>query len=332
MPRRPDNARVEILIPLTSTLLRPGTGVYNHSRDLHTGMTWAECRQLPMTNTDWWWLLQRRAIRFMYCPTAASCNARSKFGNHVSHALAHRSVRCALSLTNRSRLEFTFGIEIECVLPRTMSHRLLAQTLAEAGIAAHVEGYNHHTSHDWKITTDGSIRCHGGRYTYGTELVSPILRGIDGMNQAIKVCKLLVENRVKVNKSCGLHVHVGARNRPVEWFRSVLKIYSEHETSIDSMLAPSRRGSSNGYCNTIRLNQMVNDATTLDELRAAYNHNTNHNYYPLSQGESGSVLASWHNRVPATPGHDQARQGGALGPFRSGNLRACKTNLRALGD
>ena len=95
-----------------------------------------------------------------------------------------------------------FGIEIEAY---NCSMSRLADELREAGIRVTVEGYNHTTRDHWKLVTDSSLH---GNDTF--ELVSPILAGEAGLKELEKVCWVLDLCNVKVNDSCGLHVHLDA--------------------------------------------------------------------------------------------------------------------------
>lgn len=74
-----------------------------------------------------------------------------------------------------------FGIELELVgITREQAGRALSQV----GIEVHDEGYNHTTRSYWKMVSDSSVRG-------GFELVSPVLRGEDGIHEARKVATAL---------------------------------------------------------------------------------------------------------------------------------------------
>jgi len=175
---------------------------------------------------------------------------------------------------------YTFGVELECFLPEGTSRMRMASILTSAGIPAFDESYNHNRRDHWKLTTDGSL----GDYRRGTEIVSPILRGRDGLAQLRKVCKTLDENGVTVRRSCGMHVHVGANNQPVPFFRRLLKFYSHYVPAIDSVTSRSRRGNGNTYCRSTRqalqfdnryapgAGERFENATTLQALSTEYSH------------------------------------------------------------
>lgn len=142
---------------------------------------------------------------------------------------------------NRNR---TFGIEIEGLSP--VSRNDLARSLETFGIECVHEGYNHRRRSHWKIVTDGSI-CEN-RGTCGFELVSPPLRGAEGLEEIRKVCKALRQIGCTVNRSCGLHVHHDASDYNVESFKNLYAIYIRFEAAIDELVSASRRGQRNGYC------------------------------------------------------------------------------------
>lgn len=94
--------------------------------------------------------------------------------------------------------EMTFGIEIECFVPRD-------------AVAA---GSYHHgvqvpeLPEGWNAQTDGSLHTRKRGYK-GVEIVSPKLQGIEGIRQVQTVCRWLNSIGATVNNTCGFHVHVG---------------------------------------------------------------------------------------------------------------------------
>jgi len=138
-----------------------------------------------------------------------------------------------------------FGIEIEAFgVPKAT----LVSALRAAGINAGQEFYNHDTRSYWKVISDCSIR---GNMPF--ELVSPVLNGQDGLDQIDKVCEVLDSLDAKVNRSCGLHVHhdVETYKFKADNLSRVLDVYRKMEKTVDSFLAPSRRGNNNSYCKSL---------------------------------------------------------------------------------
>src|SRR5262249_54090367 len=94
--------------------------------------------------------------------------------------------------------EVTFGVEFEVTLPAS-------SRIAVGGYHAGVPVADLPTG--WNAQRDSSIQAERG--FYGVEIVSPILKGIDGIRQIQTVCKWMKEKGAKVNGSTGFHVHVG---------------------------------------------------------------------------------------------------------------------------
>lgn len=140
----------------------------------------------------------------------------------------------------------TFGIEIEFLIPHTLNFHDLARKLTENGISAQTESYNHEVRDYWKITTDGSVRSHLRDYNGQCEIISPILKGMDGLQQIVKVCKTLESLKIKVNKTCGLHIHHGCklcygRINTDTIARNAVLIYSKYQSKFNKMMPASRR-------------------------------------------------------------------------------------------
>lgn len=168
----------------------------------------------------------------------------------------------------------TYGIEIECILPRGVTRRDMAGFIREAGVDCQDELYGHARRDFWKIVTDGSL----GDYANGCELVSPVLRGEAGFDQLRKVCAVLTAKGAKVNRRCGFHVHVGVGSESIGFFKNLVQLYASAEDAIDSLVAPSRRQSSNPYCgslkNRVRAASLSSAATVGDVALAIGQDNT----------------------------------------------------------
>lgn len=166
----------------------------------------------------------------------------------------------------------TFGVEIECYLPRGKSREELMVALGDVGLTAFVEDYNHRLSSGWKLTTDGSL----DDYTRGTEVVSPILRGEDGIAEMKKVIRTIERFGCSVNRTCGFHVHVGVRgldHERVGFFKELFATYARFEPVLDQLMAPSRRQNANSYCRSVKLASDVESrakaARNVNEFRTA---------------------------------------------------------------
>jgi len=85
------------------------------------------------------------------------------------------------------------------------------------------------------------------------ELVSPILRGGQGLGTVDRVMRTLSNmGDVSVNQTMGLHVHVNIADLTLAQLKKVCQNFCKYESVLDSMMPPSRRGSTNTYCGSNR--------------------------------------------------------------------------------
>ena len=136
---------------------------------------------------------------------------------------------------------YTFGVEIECVNAPQYD---LIQAVINQGVDIAFDGYTHETKKRFKLVTDSSL---SGCNTI--ECVSPVLSTKKDENDLKKVCKALSAIGATVNSSCGLHVHIGAKDINNEWYVRIFKNYQMCEQVIDSFMAQSRRNSR--WCRSI---------------------------------------------------------------------------------
>ncbi len=149
----------------------------------------------------------------------------------------------------------TFGIEIECALPREYinTHNI------------RIGSYNHGAQlpapfpTGWVAKSDGSVDAYRRGYK-PLEIVSPILKGRAGLEAVLLVFGILNEAGVEVNDSCGFHVHVGVKSLlgsqaanegiVVRWVRRMLHLVSIHELGLMAITGrASRMG--NHYCQSV---------------------------------------------------------------------------------
>lgn len=147
--------------------------------------------------------------------------------------------------TMTQRIRLTFGVEIECIVP---AREVRARATAN-GLDVRYEHYNHTDNrHYYKFVTDSSVSDNDGHNCYdgsdAIECVSPILdNNTTGFRSLENCCKTLNEAGAYVNKSCGLHVHVGVDKLNNTQIVNIYKNYQKLESLIDSFMAPSRRNS-----------------------------------------------------------------------------------------
>ena len=131
-----------------------------------------------------------------------------------------------------------FGIEIEMTgLTRCAAAKIIAGHFGSE--AVHVGGgYDAYAVRDernrqWKVMSDASIRCQNRRgetasTLYSVEVVSPICqyRDIETIQELIRKLRT---GGAKVNKSCGIHVHVDASNYTPQTLRNLVNIMAAKE-------------------------------------------------------------------------------------------------------
>lgn len=176
---------------------------------------------------------------------------------------------------NIPQIDYTFtrrfGIEIEAY---NCTRERLAGELREAGINVAVEGYNHDTRNHWKLVTDSSLT---GNNAF--ELVSPILEGESGLRELEKICWVLDLCDVKVNDSCGLHVHMDAADFTMTTWKNLASTYKNIEGVINAFMPGSRRN--NRYCKSLGSisESRIQGAETIEELRGVFGHDR---YYKVN--------------------------------------------------
>jgi len=136
----------------------------------------------------------------------------------------------------------TFGIEIECTIPDA-SMREQGWTIGQYHVGADIAGHP-----GWKTMHDGSIQA---RYpNVGVEVVSPILRGLDGLQQIETMVAKLMAMGAHVNRSTGFHVHVGWGGN-VEQLRRLICFVAFHEKALFASTG-TRSREHNQFCSSIK--------------------------------------------------------------------------------
>lgn len=164
-------------------------------------------------------------------------------------------------------LRFTIGVEIECY---NLNKSVVLAALRAERVNAIETGYNHTDYADiYKLGYDGSI-C--GRN--GCEVVSPILHNLSSLK---KVCKVINEAGAQVNKSCGLHIHFGAKDFTIEQWVRIIRNYAAIEAIVDSFMPASRRGDNNCYCKSIvNAARYVIGARSMSDIQSAFRRDRYH--------------------------------------------------------
>lgn len=171
----------------------------------------------------------------------------------------------------------TFGIELELTLPLTHSIRVGAY---HAG--APVEGL----PAGWTAMHDGSLHAASGMYA--VEIVSPVLRGVDGLRQIVQVCQTLNLWGAKVNESCGFHVHIGFDRTNRDALKRLIALVARNERGIWAATGTRRREQSR-FCAGIREDFRTVNCDALERSHAACNRYHVLNVSNLAHGDKPTV-------------------------------------------
>ncbi|MCO5252561.1 MAG: amidoligase family protein [Candidatus Kapabacteria bacterium] len=140
-----------------------------------------------------------------------------------------------------------FGVEIEMF---GVSRDELRTELANAGIPIREGQRLTSNTGYWKITSDGSISGNNS-----LELVSPILEGTQGLAELKTVMLIARGLEGRVNRTCGLHIHLDARDFEFQTWKNLFINYAKIEKHIDSIMPNSRRANNNTYCQSMRVSE-----------------------------------------------------------------------------
>lgn len=150
------------------------------------------------------------------------------------------------TIERKSAFDFskiTFGVEIECY--NFMRQSLISKG-SENGLNIVSREYTHAHTNYFKIVSDASIQGENSN-----EVVSPVLKGKKGLSDLETLCNSLEEIGARVNKSCGLHVHIGAANMSDDHYIRLVRNYQKLEMAIDSFMADSRRADNSQWCRSL---------------------------------------------------------------------------------
>lgn len=152
--------------------------------------------------------------------------------------------------------EMTFGIEIETVAPASAIEAGLQIGSYHRGIQVP------YLPAGWKAERDASIDTSAGGYA--CEIVSPILRGAEGLEEVARVANALTEHGHRVNRSCGVHVHIGwPTNLPDQKLARLITIVSYLEAGLYAITGTKSRERSH-YCGGVR--KYGNDKSAKDNI------------------------------------------------------------------
>lgn len=153
--------------------------------------------------------------------------------------------------------DMTFGIEIECAIPVTA---MQAQGWAVGG---YHRGENIPGFEGWKAMEDASIHTRYPRIA--CEVVSPILKGAEGLEQVRRMLATLKQMGASVNRSTGFHVHIGWGGDASQ-LRRLICFVAYHEKALFATTGTHSR-EHNQYCSSIKLRyRALENLQTLDAI------------------------------------------------------------------
>lgn len=151
--------------------------------------------------------------------------------------------------------DWTFGVELELIAPLSYSSNTPVRNNHGWGL-----GIDENLWTDWRRKTDCSIETRRSR-AFAVEIVSPKLRGLDGLEEMSNVIKYLWKGGCSTNASCGFHVHVGVDsafgdygNEPTkvaEWLSRLLALATYYEAGLLASTGAESR-LDNAYCCSVR--------------------------------------------------------------------------------
>lgn len=122
-----------------------------------------------------------------------------------------------VDFTKTSGMKYTFGVELETCKSNDVPYT---------------------SNINMKAVYDGS--------TDGLEYVSGVLHGNKGMDNVKSMCNFLNEHDAKVDRKCGVHVHIGGAQFNRRFSIMIARLCKEIESDLYCMLPQSRSG--NSYC------------------------------------------------------------------------------------
>jgi hypothetical protein len=135
--------------------------------------------------------------------------------------------------------EMTFGVEFEVCIPNA---------------TAVIIGRYHHGMQvrelptGWTAQNDTSIHPPVGYKA--VEIVSPVLKGAEGLQQVVAVCKWLQAVGAKVNQTTGFHVHIGFDKNNQAALKRLVATFANHEKAIYAITG-TRARENNTYCRSV---------------------------------------------------------------------------------
>lgn len=178
--------------------------------------------------------------------------------------------------------ETYYGIELEVTIPQRNWNSQLQGTQIP------------HYPTGWKATFDGSISAQAG-YT-AVEIVSPKLKGFDGIVQIVQVLDDLNERGAVVNSTTGIHIHVDGSNLDIRDIKKVKQMFVQYEKLFFSVLGDkAQQRYSNYYC---KPSSQWDDSRDNEDKFRSLNLVNWHNYSQKKTVEFRLFAGEGHNLNP----------------------------------
>lgn len=136
-----------------------------------------------------------------------------------------------------------FGVEIEGY---GLSRLEIAEALEQKKFSVCLCDSYPKNSTQWTVGSDGTIN-----QVYPVEIISPQLQGSTGLLEIEKVCEVLQKAGLKVDESCGLHVHWNVSDFTGHSALNLLRLYAKYEKILDYFFEENRRGDSNQHSRSL---------------------------------------------------------------------------------
>lgn len=204
-----------------------------------------------------------------------------------------------------------FGVEIEFTgCTRTRAAQILAEHFGahrfeNIGGAYDTREVWERQGRTWKIVSDSSIRAerkdNGITVQAGDdrrcELVTPILQYADIESLQELVRKLRKEGHAFTNKTCGIHIHVGAERFTATHLKNLASIFYSREDLIYKAIECDNAHRDTGYCKKTDPSfiQRLKNTNTIQDLKVAwYGDSRDHgHHYDDSRYHGLNLHAFW---------------------------------------
>ena len=126
----------------------------------------------------------------------------------------------------------------------------------ERAVGVEIETIGNHSDFisllpDFRVTSDGSISDTGD--DEGFEFISKPMRGDHLFFEIDNICSHLIDNSFWINRTCGLHIHIDARDLFYEELKGIALVARSFERVIFSMMPKSRN--STNWCKPMQMNK-----------------------------------------------------------------------------